>query len=520
MNLSQTNAATERRRLSSADWPLPRFAGPRIIGHRGACHHAVENTLQAFRLAHLTGADMWELDVRTTADGVCVVSHDDNLTGVFAVEATISQLSFSQLRELAPLVPAFSEVLELARELESGLYIELKDAAAGLLVLQQLRQSRFEYAALGSFVAEWVKSLAGAECEYPLSVLVPVGADPFVAAAATCADVIHLCWEKAGERPQDLVTAELLQRAVAQGLEVVLWHEERPAIIQALMQLPVLGVCSDRPELLVPFADSPARPLDVPAGIHLPQLVCHRGAELIAPENTLAAIERVFQQGIRWAEIDVQETADGQLVICHDEELQRTTDGSGRISEQTLDQLLQLDAGSHFSAKYAGERLPTLQQAIKLARRYQACLYIELKAVSADKLLAVVTEYDFLEACFFWSFNAGKLTRLRQLSSVARIMAREEDFPTIQAAKESISAWVIEVLVRDGADLPAIAAAVRAAGCLLMFCYQGSDPAVCRQLLELQPDLINQRRPDLFKQQMYQLCTEQSAGQSRVLNRN
>ncbi|WP_271274297.1 glycerophosphodiester phosphodiesterase [Aliamphritea hakodatensis] len=494
-------------KLTTADWPCARFAGPRIIGHRGASYHATENTLAAFRTAALLGADMWELDARLTADGVCVVSHDDSLMTVFGADAHISALSFNELRERVPQVPSFAEVMALATETGCGLYIELKAATAGPVALQQLREASFTYAAIGSFIVDWVKPLAAAGCEYPLSVLVPVGADPFAMAAEAGADAIHLCWERASNTPQTLVTPELLSRAAEEQLEVVLWHEERPAVIQALMQLPILAVCSDRPELLVPYPGSPARPLQTTA--ELPQPVCHRGAELIAPENTLAALARVYEQGFQWAEVDVQETADGELVLCHDETLERTTDGSGPVTEQSLRALQQLDAGGFFSDFYRGEPLPTLQQVIQLAKQHGGKLYIELKGASPEKVLAAVNAESFIEDCFFWSFSADKLQQLRRLSPQARIMAREEDFSEITAARDSINAWVIEVLVRDGVDLAALAAQVEEAGCQLMFCYQGDDPDVFTRLIDLRPALINQRHPEIFKQQLYRyLCKD------------
>jgi glycerophosphoryl diester phosphodiesterase len=65
------------------------------------------------------------------------------------------------------------------------------------------------------------------------------------AADAAKADIIHLCWERGGERPHDLVTRGLLDRARHAGREIVLWHEERPALIPDLVHLPVLGISSD-----------------------------------------------------------------------------------------------------------------------------------------------------------------------------------------------------------------------------------------------------------------------------------
>jgi glycerophosphoryl diester phosphodiesterase len=231
---------------------------PLTIGHRGASAHATENTLKAFSLASDLGAEMWELDTQLTKDGVCVVSHDDHLLRVFGIDARISALAASELAALPGVqVPTFSAVASLARRRRTGLYVELKAAGTGVPAWRELAAHDQSFAVLGSFDIAQVRELRDAGCPYPLSVLVPLGADPHEAAAAG-ADIIHLCWERGGDRPQDLVTAELLGRARRAGREIVLWHEERPSIIADLVGLPVLGICSDRPELIKAAVDKAA----------------------------------------------------------------------------------------------------------------------------------------------------------------------------------------------------------------------------------------------------------------------
>lgn len=231
-------------------WPAGlRF--PLAIGHRGACTHARENTLEAFALASDLGADMWELDVRPTRDGVPVVSHDDHLLRVFGVDVRICDLTAAELAVLpGTAVPTFAEVAALARKRGAGLYVELKAAGVGIPVWRALEAAAQPFAVLGSFDIASVRELREADCPYPLSVLVPLGVDPHEAADMAGAVIVHLCWERGGERPQDLVTADLLERAREAGRAVVLWHEERPPVIADLVRMPVLGICSDAPELL------------------------------------------------------------------------------------------------------------------------------------------------------------------------------------------------------------------------------------------------------------------------------
>lgn len=240
-------------------WPVEGKPFPLAIGHRGASGHAVENTLAAFAKASDLGADMWELDTQLTKDGVCVVSHDDHLQRVFGLDRRISELTAAELATLEGAgVPTFTEVAALARERRAGLYIEIKAAGTGPLAWRELLRHDQRFAVLGSFNMAYVGGLRAAGCDYPLSVLVPVGADPHALAEGAGADIIHLCWERAETRPQDLVTEALIDKARRAGRQIVLWHEERADIIADIITLPVLGICSDRPEMLRPVASEAA----------------------------------------------------------------------------------------------------------------------------------------------------------------------------------------------------------------------------------------------------------------------
>lgn len=233
-------------------WPTGKQNFPYCIGHRGASGHKTENTLASFELASQLGADMWELDTQLTRDGVVMVSHDDHLQRVFGVDKRISQLTAAELAALDICVPSFAEVAELGRRLGTGLYVELKAPGSGLNCWRELLTHNQHFACFGSFDTAQVRELRDAGCDFPLSVLVRVGHDPHALGDSAGADILHLCWERAAERPQDLVTPELLRRAFDKGREIVLWHEERPAILADLMALPVLGICTDFPDLMRP----------------------------------------------------------------------------------------------------------------------------------------------------------------------------------------------------------------------------------------------------------------------------
>ncbi len=97
-----------------------------------------------------------------------------------------------------------------------------------------------------------------------------------------------------------------------------------------------------------------------------PTLIAHRGLENTHPENTLSAYRAAFDLGLG-IELDLAMTSDQQLVVIHDDTVDRTTDGSGRVSEMSLQELTALDVGSWKSSEFAGERVPTLDAALSMA---------------------------------------------------------------------------------------------------------------------------------------------------------
>lgn len=95
-----------------------------------------------------------------------------------------------------------------------------------------------------------------------------------------------------------------------------------------------------------------------------PPVIGHRGAAGHAPENTVASIRSAAALGVRWVEFDAKLTGDGQIVLFHDENLERTTNGAGRVADTPLKRLQTLDAGAWFGNAFRGERIPTLSEAL------------------------------------------------------------------------------------------------------------------------------------------------------------
>jgi glycerophosphoryl diester phosphodiesterase len=117
-----------------------------------------------------------------------------------------------------------------------------------------------------------------------------------------------------------------------------------------------------------------------PSPVPLPPVIGHRGAAASAPENTLAALRRAAHLGCRWVECDVRLTADDEPILLHDAWLGRTTDGHGRVAALSLAAIRCHDAGSWFGPAFAGERVPTLAEALALLGALGLGAVIELKA--------------------------------------------------------------------------------------------------------------------------------------------
>jgi glycerophosphoryl diester phosphodiesterase len=158
------------------------------------------------------------------------------------------------------------------------------------------------------------------------------------------------------------------------------------------------------------------------SALDLPRVLGHRGAVASAPENTLAGFRTAAALGVRWVEFDVRLTYDGSCILLHDETVERTTNGAGRARDLTLAELQRLDAGSWFGPAFAGERIPTLEEAIATLAELGLGANIELKpspgqeAETAQTALAIVKERwpEHLPTPLLSSFQEAALAAARE----------------------------------------------------------------------------------------------------------
>lgn len=111
----------------------------------------------------------------------------------------------------------------------------------------------------------------------------------------------------------------------------------------------------------------------------LPKVIGHRGAKAYAPENTLESIATAASLGVEWVELDVKLTRDNVPIIFHDEDLGRTTNGSGKVALTTYEEIQQLEAGSWFADSFAGVKIPTLEEAVDVILKHNLGFNLEIK---------------------------------------------------------------------------------------------------------------------------------------------
>lgn len=152
-----------------------------------------------------------------------------------------------------------------------------------------------------------------------------------------------------------------------------------------------------------------------------PQIFAHRGAKSVAPENTLPAFQRALAMGVDGIELDVHCSKDGRLVVIHDETLEGTTNGTGKVGAYTVAQLAKIDAGSHFSAAFAGVGIPTLDEVFDLVGN-RCLVNVELKSEDpnggdqAEPLIAMIAARNLYDQVIVSSFNPPSLIKMRALA--------------------------------------------------------------------------------------------------------
>jgi len=223
--------------------------------------------------------------------------------------------------------------------------------------------------------------------------------------------------------------------------------------------------------------------------------IAHRGASSYAPENTFAAFDLAIEMGARHLELDVHFSSDGHLVVIHDDTVDRTTDGSGPVTNRSLAALTALDAGAWFDPRFKGERIPTLGAVLE--RYWGAHLHVELKGHSAglaQRAVDMIRSSGLATNVTVTSFQKAKLEETRAYAPelpTGWLVGEVSDAVVAQARAMGLT----QLCPRAGAVTPELVSRLHAEG-LVVRAWGVATEDLMRQVVTAGADGMTVNFPD------------------------
>lgn len=206
----------------------------------------------------------------------------------------------------------------------------------------------------------------------------------------------------------------------------------------------------------------------------------HRGGAATRPENTCAAFREAVRLGAHQIEFDVRCTADGEIVVLHDATVDRTTDGRGAVASLSWREVQRLDAGSRFAAAFAGERIPSLRQALaEIPLDVWINVQVKEREPIAGRVARILAEEGRLEHAFVAGDDAA-IAAARAVRSDVRVCSLARQWTRAAYVKHAakLRADVIQFHFLRGFPEPELVTRARDAGLLVnFFCAPGADLA-------------------------------------------
>ena len=225
--------------------------------------------------------------------------------------------------------------------------------------------------------------------------------------------------------------------------------------------------------------------------------VSHRGANRLAPENTYASATKAIESGAVYVEVDVRRSKDGVYYNLHDSRLDRTTNGSGLLSETSSDVIDTLDAGNWFAHKYAGEKVPRLFEYLEWIKG-KAKVYFDMKDVVLEDFVPKIYELGMENDCFFWFSDRGMAQKFRELYPDLTLKINASSAAELDSLKTIYNPQIIECSVEDLSD--EFISACHSKGMNVMPWIAGDDWEAYRIAISNKVDMVNLDNPDVFSE--------------------
>jgi glycerophosphoryl diester phosphodiesterase len=227
-------------------------------------------------------------------------------------------------------------------------------------------------------------------------------------------------------------------------------------------------------------------------------VIAHRGASGYAPENTLAAFKRAIALGATFIETDLQLSRDSRFVAIHDDTVNRTTGGTGKVHDLSLADLKRLDAGAWFGSEFAGERIPTLDEILEFSKKNDVVFYLELKPGGSwggeHALIGALRESQEVARTVVISFDAGVLEGLRKIEPTL-MTGLLFDGQIARPLDKALEVGARQLAVRGDLVTPALLTEARKRD-LQVVCWTVNQPAHMRLLIDAGVDGIMSDYPD------------------------
>lgn len=227
------------------------------------------------------------------------------------------------------------------------------------------------------------------------------------------------------------------------------------------------------------------------------EIVSHRGANQLAPENTFAAAQVCLDLGVDYIEVDVWTSYDGVFYVMHDPTVDRTTNGTGYLLALPSAEIDGLDAGSWFDPAFSGERVPRLDEFLDWVKG-KAKVFFDVKFAHPQHLIDLIRAAGLEADCFLWSGSDEWMWLFHQLAPDLPLKVNVNDAAGVWRAHEALQADIVEVSPQDLST--ALFDVCRQLDIKVMVHSKQNTVPVFRDVLYWDIDMINLDRPDLFLQ--------------------
>jgi len=226
------------------------------------------------------------------------------------------------------------------------------------------------------------------------------------------------------------------------------------------------------------------------------EIVVHRGANALAPENTIASTDSALKYGAKWIELDVRKSKDGELFNLHDETLERTTNGKGKLSEMLANDVRKLDAGSWFSPKYVGTPLPSIAEMLDYLQGKAYVFFDVKRGTPIPALVDLVREKGFADKSFFWFGDEAMLREFIALAPEMKIKVNAGDIERLKYWQSVCTPSYVEIAPEK------ITVEFRTYchqhQIKVMAACQEDDTSQFQLVIDKKADLVNLDRPEEF----------------------